>query len=80
MVEFLVGPDTSKTIIGVELTKDQVKALSEDEEKYYKMCKAFIDPYVTNCDEILMKYKGMRLNIHISKAIASLQVHVRGTP
>ena len=52
VVEFLVTPDTSKTIIG-ELTNDQVKSLSdEDVEKYYKRCKAFIDPYVTSCEQI----------------------------
>ena len=43
----------SKTIISVELTKDQVKALSnEDVEKYYKGYKPFIDPYVTSSEEI----------------------------
>ena len=52
VVEFLVIPDTSKTIIGVELTNDQVESLSdEDVEKYYKRCKALNDTYETSCEQ-----------------------------
>ena len=52
MLEFLVTLGNSKPIIGVELTKDQVESLSdEDVEKYYKRYKAFIDPYVTSCEQ-----------------------------